>query len=170
MLPQRLREDVQVLSQHLALRLAFEVDARHLLLAGHQSQLYGGGQLRIGLQVGADAAGGDQGSQRKPGLVGADHADQPGLRAQVGHVARHVGRTAGAFLGAQHLDHRHRRLGRDAVGVAEPVAVEHHVADNEDAGGGEDRARGQFGLGIGAVRADGPDQGGLSPPRSAAAA
>jgi len=107
--------------------------------------------LRIGLQVGTDATGGDQGAQRKPGFVGADHADQPGLRAQVGHVARHVGRTAGAFLG-------------------EPVAVEHHVADNEDAGGGEGRARGQFGLGIGAVRADGPDQGGLSPPRSAAAA
>ena len=34
------------------------------------------------------------------------------------------------------LHHRHRRLGRDAADLAEPVAVQHDVADHQHAGGG----------------------------------
>ena len=43
-------------------------------------------------------------------------------------VARDVGGAARPLLAARDQHHRHRRLGRDALDVAEPVAVEHHVA------------------------------------------
>jgi hypothetical protein len=39
----------------------------------------------------------------------------------------------GRFLGALDEHHRHRGFGRDAAHVAEPVAVEHHVAHDEHA-------------------------------------
>ena len=55
------------------------------------------------------------------------------MRAKRRTVARHVGGTAGTFLDAAHAHDGHRRLGRDAGHFAEPVAVEHHVADDEDA-------------------------------------
>ena len=72
-------------------------------------------------------------AQRRPGLVAPDHRKQAHLRAERGGVARDVGRAAGALLDAVDLHDRHRRLGRDAADLAEPVAVEHHVADDQHA-------------------------------------
>ena len=46
-------------------------------------------------------------------------------------VARDVRRAAGALFVALDLHHRHRRLRRNAADFAEPVAVEHDVADDE---------------------------------------
>ena len=68
-----------------------------------------------------------------PGSSSPIDGQQRGLRAQRCGVARDVGRAAGSLLGARDLDDRHRRFGRDALDLAEPVAVEHHVADDEHA-------------------------------------
>src|SRR3954470_542666 len=54
------------------------------------------------------------------------------MRAEGRHVAGDVRRPAGTFLGALHVDHRHGGLRRDAAHVAEPVAVQHHVARDQD--------------------------------------
>jgi hypothetical protein len=54
---------------------------------------------------------------------------QGGLRAECGDIARHVGSPAGPLFDAFDLEHRHRGFRRDAVDVAEPVAVQHHVTD-----------------------------------------
>jgi hypothetical protein len=101
------------------------------------AHLHGGGERSIGVQMRADRACADQPLDRAAGVVVAEHGQQPGLRADIGDVARHVGRAAEALVGPVHLDHRHRRLGRDALDLAEPVAVEHRVADDEHAAAGE---------------------------------
>jgi hypothetical protein len=79
-------------------------------------------------------------------LVGADHAQQAAVRAQRGRVARHVGGAAEALFALFDAHDRHRRFRRNAADVAEPVAVEHDVADDEDAHvvarGGEGRGGG----------------------------
>ena len=53
------------------------------------------------------------------------------MPAQGRDVAGHVGRAAEAVFTARHAHHRHRRLGRDAFHFAEPVAVQHHIANHE---------------------------------------
>jgi hypothetical protein len=45
--------------------------------------------------------------------------------------------AARAHLLARHVHDRHRRLGRDALHAAPDVAIEHQVADDEDADPGE---------------------------------
>ena len=59
--------------------------------------------------------------------------EERGLSLERRDVARDVRRAARAFLASLHVHHRHRRLGRDAAHVAEPVAVEHHVARDQHA-------------------------------------
>ena len=73
-------------------------------------------------------------SSARAGLVAADHREQrdrarPSAAQLRATLAAPPGRSS--FLVDPH--DRHRRFGRDAVDVAEPVAVEHHVADDEDA-------------------------------------
>jgi hypothetical protein len=67
-------------------------------------------------------------------LVLANHGKQRHLRAQRGDVACDVGGPARTLLGAPDVHHRHRRLGRNARHFAKPVAIQHHVADDENAG------------------------------------
>ena len=70
-----------------------------------------------------------------PRLILADHRKEAHLCTERLAVARHVARAAQAQLFLLLLDehHRYRRLGRDARDVAVPVAVEHDVADDQDA-------------------------------------
>ena len=66
-----------------------------------------------------------------PGFVAADDRKQAHVGAQRGRVARDVRRPAGAFFDTVYLHDRHRRLGGNAGDFAEPVAVEHDIADDE---------------------------------------
>ena len=61
----------------------------------------------------------------------ADHTQQPGRRAERGRVERHVGRTAGAFLGIGHVHDRDRRFRRYTTGVTMPVPVQHDIARDQ---------------------------------------
>ena len=85
------------------------------------------------VQAGANAGRVEQPRQAPAGLVVADHRQQRAPRRRAPRVARDVGGAAGTLLAALDLHHRHRRLRRDARDVAEPVAVEHHVADHQHA-------------------------------------
>ena len=92
-------------------------------------------------RCGVDAAFAEQLHDALARLVVADHAQQARLRAERGGVARDVGGAAQALFLALHMHDRHRRFRRDAVDVAEPVAVEHDVADHQHARRAELRAR-----------------------------
>jgi len=67
----------------------------------------------------------------------ADHAQQARTRTERSGVARNVGGAAEPVLLTLHMHDRHGRLGRDAIDVAEPVAIEHDVADHQNAGVGQ---------------------------------
>ena len=134
----------QLVRQHFVAGQGLEIDAQQLLLPADHAQLDRGGNARILVQAGDDMLGFDQLAQARAGLVVADHRQQRRPRAQRRRIARDVGRAAGTLLGALDLDHRHRRLGRDAAHLAEPVAIEHHVADHQQPRLGQIRQQFQF--------------------------
>jgi hypothetical protein len=121
----------ELVGQHLVRRCGLEVDAQQLLLSTDNAQLDGGRDRRIAVQAGADTLRPDEALERVPGIVLADYRQQAHGRAERCRVPRHVCRAAGSLLGALDPHHRHRRLRRDAAHVAEPVAVQHHVAHDQ---------------------------------------
>ena len=78
-----------------------------------------------------DAGFAQQGFEPVAGLVVAHDAQEAGARAQRADVVGDVGGGADALFLARDPHHRHRRLGRDAVHRAMPVAVQHGVADDQ---------------------------------------
>jgi hypothetical protein len=88
----------------------------------------------------------DHAAQGRAGVVLTHQADQHRLGAERRDVAGHVARAAqhGGFL--LDRDHRHRRLGRDAVDRAIDEAVQHHVAEHQHGLAGE--GAGQVGEGV----------------------
>ena len=114
--------------EHFVRGCVFEVDAQELLVAGDDAGFDGGGDGFVAHQGGLHAAFFHQFVQFVARFVVADNRQQHGLSAQRGDVAGDVGCAARAVFGALDFRHGNGRFGRDAGGVAEPVAVEHHVA------------------------------------------
>ena len=110
-----------------------EVDAQQLLLAADDTQFDRGVDFTVDVQNGIDFTIDQQTGQAAPRFVVADHGQQRRSGAQGHRVARDVGGTARAFLDALDLDHRHRRFRRNPADFAEPVAVEHDIADHQQA-------------------------------------
>src|SRR5690606_23650719 len=104
-----------------------------LLVAREHAELVHGRHVLGANETAAYVARLERGLKGAPALVGADDARERRGRIERGQVQRHVRRTAGTLLGRDGSDDRHRRLGRDAAGVAEPVLVEHRVPRDEDA-------------------------------------
>ena len=67
------------------------------------------------------------------GLVVADHAQQARIGAQRRSVARDVGCAAQSLFAPFYAHDRDRRFRRNAAHFAEPVAVQHDVANHQDA-------------------------------------
>ena len=61
-------------------------------------------------------------------------AKQNGMGAQSGGVEGHVGGATRALLNVLNLDHGHRCLGRYPAGGAMPIAVQHDIANDQNAG------------------------------------
>ena len=116
-----------------------------MLLAPNHPQLHGGLQIGVACEVGRDPGCGHQRFEASAGVIVAHHAEQAYLSAQRGDVVRHIGSTPAAFFFARDAHHRHRRFRRDTVNRTEPVAVQHHVADDQHAGGRDAGGRGQGG-------------------------
>ena len=110
--------------------LLFLVDADDLLLMGDDPHL--DGRRPPGLD---DDAARLPKVALDPGalLVVADDADEKRDEAQALEVPGDVARPAQAGRALPDLDDRDRRLGRDARDVAPDVAVEHDVAEDDDA-------------------------------------
>src|SRR6185503_5492370 len=133
-LGQRAAEVLELGREHLARRRLFEVDAQELLAAADDAQLLRGGQAAVVVQARVDAHFFQQLLERPAGLVAADHREQARARAELGAVPGDVGRTAQALVFAANQNDGYRSLRRNARHLAEPVAVEHHVADHQHPG------------------------------------
>ena len=72
--------------------------------------------------------------QLPAGIVVANRAEQFRRTFERDQVARDIGRAAGHEAFALKIHHRHRRFRRNARHAAPDELVEHHVADDEDAG------------------------------------
>ena len=146
---QKRRKARGLVGQHAVFGSVLKIQAQELLLAANDAQLDRGLEFCIAAKVGLDAGFGQQRFQVLAGLVVAHHGQQRRLRAQGGNIARHIGCAAAAFFFAGYAHHGHGRLGGYAVYRAVPVAVQHHVAHHQHAGGGElcggDGGRGVWG-------------------------
>ncbi|OIQ75656.1 hypothetical protein GALL_426770 [mine drainage metagenome] len=120
--------------EHFVIGLLLEIQPNELLLARDHPQLDRGLERRVLPHGVADGRIHQQGDELATGLVCADHRQQCGLRPERGGVERDVGSTADPVLVALHAHHRYWRLRRNAIDRAEPVTVEHDVADDEDTG------------------------------------
>jgi hypothetical protein len=69
----------------------------------------------------------------------ADHAHQGAAGAQAGDVERDVGGAARPVLGVLDVHHRNRCFLGNTTGVAQPVTVEHDVADHQHVDGFQGR-------------------------------
>ena len=76
---------------------------------------------------------GQLGANRVAMGVVTHHAHEPDLGAERGDIGGDIGGAAQGHAGLAHVHHGDRRLGRQSVGVAEQVAVEHDVAHDHDA-------------------------------------
>ena len=126
---------VEFRGQHLARRSALEIHAQQLLLPADHAQLLGRADRAVAMQPGVDAILLQQPLELAAGIVVADDGEQRSPGAQRGAVVRDVGGAAEAelLLFLVHQNHRDRRLGRDPLDFAEPVAVQHHVPDDQHA-------------------------------------
>ena len=87
--------------------------------------------------LGTDGLFGEKLAELVRGLVFAHGAEEFHRRLQLGEIAGHVGRTAGHVALALEIDDGHGRFGRNARDASPDELVQHHVADDEDARGGE---------------------------------
>ena len=118
--------------------LGLPVGPQQLLAARHIARLDGGPPPALDQQVGLDRALlADHGDQVPADLVVAHRGDETNLGPQRDQVARHIARPAQHGLVGADADHRHRRLGRDALDLAVDEAVEHQIADHHDVGAGQ---------------------------------
>mmetsp|Transcript_10440 Transcript_10440/g.42574 ORF Transcript_10440/g.42574 Transcript_10440/m.42574 type:complete len:200 (+) Transcript_10440:956-1555(+) len=134
---QLLLEGVQHLAQHLVIGLVLEVDPDELLGTSDHAQFDDGVQLLVVAQHGGDVMLVQQLAQLLGGLVLADHGQQRGLCAEGAHIQRDIGGTAQPQLLTLNPHDRHRGFRRDAIHGTVPVAVQHHIADDENASCGE---------------------------------
>ena len=114
----------------------FAVQAAELLALDENA----GFDDRLGVAGGGE--GGDfflseRGLQGSTGFVVAEVADDGRLGAEGSEVERDVGGTAGGGGFTLDVYDGDGSLGRNAGGVAPEIAVEHHIADDEDAASGE---------------------------------
>jgi hypothetical protein len=114
------------------------IDPDHLLGAGDDAHLADGraaGALHhpvLDPRIGAE-----QRPELRPRGIPPEQPDQHRAAAEGGDVARHVAGAARHRHQPALAQHGHRRLGRDALHLAIEEAVEHGIAEDEDAEGAE---------------------------------
>ena len=114
------------------------VRAHHLLVVGDDARLDGGGPARLRQrQRVLDAGLHERVADLVARDVAADHARQHCLSAQRVHVVGHVAGATQVEALMGDLDHRDRRLGRDARDAAPEELVQHHVTHDQDAAAAE---------------------------------
>jgi hypothetical protein len=113
-------------------RCIFLVDANDLLVMRHDAQFHRGGAPRDDREARAiDAALGQHSAQLRARFVLACDAEESHARAQRRHIACGIRRAAWNAERADLAHDGHRRLGRDAIHVARPIAVQHQIAGDQ---------------------------------------
>ena len=128
---QQFPEAVFYAVQHFVCRRVFEIQPDELLVARHDAQFDGGVDVLVAHQHCFNPMLRHQCIQAVARFVVANDGQQDGLPAQRGHVARHIRRPARAVFGFFDFGHRDGGFGRNTGHVAEPIAVEHHVAHHQ---------------------------------------
>jgi hypothetical protein len=128
------RRDEALLVLSLDRRLDLLVDPHHLLPSREHPGLRRGRPARDRHQVPVFEPRRHQlGPDPLRVTVVTHRADQPAGGPDRGDVRRHIRRPAQRAPGLPHRDHRHRSLGRQPMGVAPQVPVQHHIAHHRDA-------------------------------------
>ena len=115
-------------------REGLKVAAHELLLTGDDAKLHRRIEGRIEFDPGRNAFLDEEPFNRAARFVAAQNGKERGGCPHGGDVARNVGGAPEALLGARHAHDGNGCFRGDAFGVSEPVAVEHGVARNENAG------------------------------------
>ena len=127
-------EKSQVALQNFFSRKGFEVAAHELLLTGDNAKLDCSIKRRIEFNPGRNAFLNEELFDRVASFVASENGKERGGGAHGGNIARNVGCAPETFLSARHAHDGNRSFRGDAFGVSEPVAVEHGVARNQNAG------------------------------------
>ena len=128
-------EEVKVVKERFGVGVGFEVAAKHLLLPRDDAEFFRGGERRIELQGRFDPFLLEERFNAASRGVLTHDGEKRDAGSDVRDVERDVRRAAETFFGADDPHDGHRRFGRNALGVAEPIAVEHGVARDEDVRG-----------------------------------
>ena len=114
--------------------LALTIKAAQLLMAGDDPGLHDGGGFLAGKTIVEGHAGiTELGAQFIAGRIAANPAAQFRLGPERDEIERDIGRATRDISFAFHGNDGHRGFGRQAVGLAGDVFVEHHVADDNHA-------------------------------------
>ncbi|MND95865.1 hypothetical protein D3C80_881310 [compost metagenome] len=112
----------------------FEIEAQQLLVAGQHPQLGDGRVVGQTNEITGDLDPCHLAGQGIGGLILTGQPEQHGLGTQGGGVQGHVGGATRALFDVLDLDHGHRRLGGDPAGGAMPIAIQHDIANDQNAG------------------------------------
>src|SRR5690606_31142827 len=77
-----------------------------------------------------------QTADRCSGVVIAYDTGQGYVCAQSSSITSNVSGATQAVFAARDMHDRHRRLGRNSMDVAKPIAIEHDIANDQDARAG----------------------------------
>jgi hypothetical protein len=94
-------------------------------------------QMRLDIGRFAEAA-----ADRGRGFVGADHAEEVAMGVQRGNVAGHVTGATDRLFDLVEINDGRGRLRRYPADATVAEAIQHQIADDEDAPGGELRQNG----------------------------
>jgi hypothetical protein len=111
----------------------FDVEAEELLRAADDAGLGDGGERGGDDPGGVDGCGFEGSGELALLGVGAPETGKESLAAEAGEVHGDVGGAAGTLVAVGVAQDGDGGFGGDAVDLAEDVAVEHEVADDEDA-------------------------------------
>ena len=110
------------------------VQPDQLLTPALHPGLCDGRPIRDTVKIALNIAAGHDHLERIAGFVRADNADQSCCYAKARQVDGHIGRATGPVFRLLDVYDWHRRLRRNSAGRTEQVAVEHHIAGDDDAG------------------------------------
>ena len=109
-----------------------EIDPQHLLAAADDTHFENRRPVSEPDEFASDVRSGQLLPQRRRRIVVTDDAYEGHVEPQRREIQRHVRGTTRSILARLDVDDRHRRLLRHATGFPIPIAIEHHVPNDEN--------------------------------------
>ena len=115
-------------------KAVFKIQPEQLLIAAQHPQFGNGRLAGLAEQFAQHAQSVQFGFQNIRRLIRASDAQHPDVTAQGRNVDCDISRAAGSLFNLFNFNNRNRRFRRHPERRAVPVAIQHDVADDEDAG------------------------------------